>query len=81
MRFLIKDDEEADLILVEADAILLEQPVPMPELLGAGVSPTNNAEAHSVEGMAPCEGSGEELRKRECLCQGPSPGVPHRRKN
>ena len=37
MNFVIKDDEEADRILAEADAVLLEENRPSPELLGAGI--------------------------------------------
>ena len=43
MSFVIKDDEEADRILAEADSMLLDEPEPTPELLGAGVSPTDDA--------------------------------------
>ena len=77
MSFLIKDDEGADRIHVEADAVLLDEPEPTPGLLGAGVSPTDDAEAQSIEGMAPCERSGEELWRGEGLRQGPSSDVSY----
>ena len=61
-------DEETDHILAEAgDIIVGSQPRPMPEILGAGISPTNDA-AGGAKGMAPREGSGVSVHG-EGLCQ------------
>ena len=57
-------DEEADCILEEAD-IAVNEPRPTSEILGAVMTPTKDATG--TEGMAPCEGSREELRRGEGL--------------
>ena len=52
------EEEETDRILAKTDDIIVEsQPRPMPEILGAGISPTYDA-AGGAKGMAPREGSG-----------------------
>ena len=49
------EEEETDHILVEVDDIVESQPRPMPEILGAGISPMYDA-AEGTTGMAPGEG-------------------------
>ena len=68
------DDEETDRLLAVADDIDFvgeSQPRTSPELLHTAETPTFEA-AKSTAGMAPCEGSDEELRRVDGLCQGPS---------
>ena len=60
------DDEETDCILAKADIIIVDEPRPVPEMLDAVTSPTEDA--GGTEGMAPSEGSEGELQKGEGLC-------------
>ena len=55
----------------ELEVIVESPPRPSPELLGAEETPVQYSTT-STEGMAPLEGSDEELRREEGLCQGPS---------
>ena len=69
------DDKETDHILAEADILIADQPTPTPEIFHAVTSPTEDA--GGTEGMAPCEGNEEELRRGEGLCQRPPPSISH----
>ena len=69
------DDEETDCILAEDDIIIADKPSPMPGIFDAITSPTEDA--GGTEGVAPREGSKEELRRGEGLCQGLPPSIPH----
>ena len=71
MNFLIKDNEEADCILVEAYAILLDEPEPTPELLGGGYLPRTMLKHTVLRGWHPVMGVERNCGGKRAFARGP----------